>query len=167
MITQRVELDGDGTFFTSPRNRGKRLSALIPSWGILHKLRAVVGGPSGPTRSASMVTGFAPKRGQAPKQGQAPEACPEPDEGAFIPSWGLLQKNNPCGFCRRSYREGLNKYCREQARSHHCLALWERACTRRMRSVLVQSFLRPDPLRDNAERLRPEMGASPEKGASA
>jgi hypothetical protein len=63
-----------------------------------------------------------------------------------------------CAFCKRegtglthcfrsspfgpSAKEGLNKYCREQARSHHCLILWERACSRLMSSV-VQSLPKP------------------------
>jgi undecaprenyl-diphosphatase len=51
-------------------------------------------------------------------------------------------------------REDLNKFCREQARSHHCLNLWERACSRRMSSVLVQSFPRQITLAENGWCLR-------------
>jgi hypothetical protein len=69
-------------------------------------------------------------------------ACPF--LGAPTESQSPHLQETPFVELRTGFREGLNKVCREQARSHHCLILWERACSRRMSSVLVQSFPRVD-----------------------
>ena len=95
----------------------------------------------------------------------------EPFQGRSRPRRTTHRPEEGTSAWRRP-KEGLNTYCREQARSHHCLILWERACSRRMSSVLAQSFpkriaagfcrspFKGDPDRD-AQRIAPKKGQAP------